>query len=61
MKKKVFYCPVDAMDFPYYTMGCCTMVDDGYNPYLECDDAYATTDGEHVDYHRALVEVERGV
>lgn len=37
---KVFYCPVNAWDCPYWRKnGTCSMVDDGDNPLDECEDA----------------------
>ena len=37
---KKFFCPVNGWDCPYWKKdGSCSMVDDEYNPVLECDDA----------------------
>lgn len=37
---KIFYCPVNGWDCPYWkTNGTCGMVDEGDDPTLECDDA----------------------
>nr|WP_318661131.1 hypothetical protein [uncultured Treponema sp.] len=37
---KKFYCPVNGWDCPYWKKdGTCSMVDDGDDPTLECDDA----------------------
>ena len=37
---KKFFCPVNAWDCPYWKKdGSCSMVDDGDNPVMECDDA----------------------
>ena len=36
---KVFYCPVNSWDCPYWKEnGTCAMVDEGLDPTLECDD-----------------------
>lgn len=36
---KVFYCPVNGWDCPYWKKdGTCEMVDEGLDPTLECDD-----------------------
>ena len=38
---KVFYCPVNGWDCPYWKEnGTCSMVDENLDPTLECDDAY---------------------
>ena len=37
---KKFFCPVNGWDCPYWKEdGSCSMVDDGDNPVMECDDA----------------------
>lgn len=37
---KKFFCPVNGWDCPYFKKdGSCSMVDDGDNPVMECDDA----------------------
>ena len=37
---KKFFCPVNGWDCPYFKEdGSCSMVDDGDNPVMECDDA----------------------
>ena len=37
---KKFYCPVNGWDCPYWKKdGSCSMVDEGTDPTLECDDA----------------------
>ena len=39
---KKFFCPVNAWDCPYWKKdGSCSMVDDGDDPVMECDDAGA--------------------
>lgn len=49
--KKVFYCPVNGWDCPYWRKdGTCSMVDEGDNPLIECDDASIfVDDGETLD------------
>ena len=58
-KKKVFYCPVNAWDCPYWKDdGTCSMVDDGDDPVIECDDAsifWEDNIGHPEDY---MVEIE---
>lgn len=57
-KKKVFYCPVNGWDCSYWRKdGTCSMIDEGDNPLLECDDASI-----FVDYGETLDDwlVERG-
>lgn len=47
---KRYYCPSpDAMDCPYLSqLGRCTLVNEGYDPLKECDDAYCyDPDGEN--------------
>ena len=40
MLVKKFFCPVNGWDCPYWKKdGSCSMVDDGDNPVMECDDA----------------------
>ena len=40
MLTKKFFCPVNGWDCPYFKKdGSCSMVDDGDDPVLECDDA----------------------
>ena len=40
MLTKKFFCPVNGWDCPYFKEdGSCSMVDDGDNPVMECDDA----------------------
>lgn len=35
-----FYCPVNGWDCPYWKKdGNCGMVDEGFDPVKECDDA----------------------
>ena len=37
---KKFFCPSNAWDCPYWREdGSCSMVDDGDDPVMECDDA----------------------
>ena len=37
---KKFFCPANAWDCPYWKEdGSCSMVDDGDDPVMECDDA----------------------
>ena len=45
---KKFFCPVNGWDCPYWKEdGSCSMVDDGDDPVVECDDAaYFYDDGE---------------
>ena len=39
---KKFYCVVNGWDCPYWKKdGSCSMVDDGDDPVMECDDASA--------------------
>lgn len=62
MLTKKFFCPVNGWDCPYWKEdGSCSMVDDGDDPVMECDDAAAfwkpnegyfvweTSDGERLD------------
>ena len=46
---KKFFCPVNGWDCPYFKDdGSCSMVDDGDNPVMECDDAgYFWDEGEN--------------
>ena len=47
---KKFYCPVNGWDCPYWKEdGSCGMVDEGFNPVKECDDASVFWD-EDDDY-----------
>lgn len=40
MLTKKFFCPVNGWDCPYWKEdGSCSMVDEGDNPVIECDDA----------------------
>ena len=40
MANKKFFCPVNGWDCPYWKKeGTCSMVDEGADPTLECDDA----------------------
>lgn len=40
MLTKKFFCPTNAWDCPYWKKdGSCSMVDDGDDPTMECDDA----------------------
>lgn len=40
MLTKKFFCPTAAFDCPYFKEdGSCSMVDDGDDPVMECDDA----------------------
>ena len=40
MLTKKFFCPSNAWDCPYWKKdGSCSMVDDGDDPVMECDDA----------------------
>lgn len=52
MLTKKFFCPVNGWDCPYFKKdGSCSMVDDGDDPVLECDDAYTFwCDEDHEDY-----------
>ena len=44
---KKFFCPVNGWDCPYFKKdGSCSMVDDGDDPVLECDDAGAFWDDD---------------
>lgn len=67
---KKFFCPVNGWDCSYWKEdGSCSMVDDGDDPVMECDDAAAfwepnedyfvweTFDGERLDRMELL---ERG-
>jgi hypothetical protein len=47
---KKFFCPVNGWDCPYWKKdGSCSMVDEGNNPLVECDDAaYVWRDEEDV-------------
>lgn len=48
---KKFYCPVNGWDCPYWKKdGSCSMVDDGFDPVKECDDAAAFWDPDD-DYY----------
>ena len=39
---KKFYCPTDDWSCPYFKLdGSCGMVDEGFNPEVECDDAWS--------------------
>ena len=47
---KKFYCPVNGWDCPYWKKnGSCKMVDEGFDPVKECDDASVFWD-EDDDY-----------
>lgn len=47
---KKFFCPVNGWDCPYWKEdGSCSMVDDGDNPVMECDDAGYFWDEEQPD------------
>lgn len=60
MKKKVFYCPVNGWDCPYWEKGgTCLMVNDGDDPTMECDDAYSFWEDEAGD-GSYFVEIEVG-
>ena len=52
MLTKKFFCPVNGWDCPYFKEdGSCSMVDDGDDPVMECDDAYTFwCDEDHEDY-----------
>ena len=52
MLTKKFFCPVNGWDCPYWKKdGSCSMVDDGDDPVMECDDAYTFwCDEDHEDY-----------
>lgn len=40
MLTKKFFCPTNAWDCPYWKKdGSCSMVDEGDDPVMECDDA----------------------
>lgn len=57
-KKKVFYCPVNGWDCPYWQKdGSCSMVDDGDDPVEECDDAYYFWGDDVGHPERYMVEV----
>lgn len=48
---KKFYCPVNGWDCFYWRKdGTCSMVDDGFDPVQECDDAAAMWDPDD-DYY----------
>ena len=50
MLTKKFFCPVNGWDCPYWKEdGSCSMVDDGDNPVMECDDAAYFWDEEQPD------------
>lgn len=38
---KHYECPVGDWSCPYFDSGDCLMVEDGDDPLVECDDAYA--------------------
>ena len=39
---KKFYCPTDDWSCPSFKLdGSCGMVDEGFNPEVECDDAWS--------------------
>lgn len=41
-KMKKFYCPIEDWSCPYFKLnGSCGMVDEGFNPEVECDDAWS--------------------
>lgn len=48
---KKFFCPVNAWDCPYWKKdGSCSMVDDGDDPVVECDDAACFYEDEEDEY-----------
>lgn len=48
---KKFLCPVNGWDCPYWKKdGSCSMVDNGDDPVLECDDAGAFWSDENHEY-----------
>ena len=66
MRKKEFFCPVNAWDCPYWKENrCCSMVDDGEDPVLECDDAgmFFEPDEDHfvwIDEESCIFDTENG-
>ena len=45
--KKIFYCPVDGYDCPYYNAdNTCALTEMGDDPVMECDDAASVYDEE---------------
>lgn len=58
--KKVFYCPVNGWDCPYWKEnGTCSMVDDGDDPVMECDDAYTFWEDEAGHPEKYIIEVSK--
>ncbi len=47
MMTKIFYCPVNGWDCPYFKEdNTCALVDEGDDPVIECDDAASIYDEE---------------
>ena len=47
MMTKIFYCPVNGCDCPYFKEdNTCALVDESDDPIMECDDAAAFYDEE---------------
>lgn len=58
---KKFFCPVNGWDCPYWKKdGSCSMVDDGDNPVMECDDAGYFWADEEEDISPFIWEDEDG-
>ena len=61
MLVKKFFCPVNGWDCPYWKKdGSCSMVDDGDDPVLECDDAGAFWDDDETLLDTYVWEDEAG-
>ena len=69
MMTKIFYCPVNGWDCPYFKKdNTCALVDEGDDPVMECDDAaaiydeeddyfmYRDEDGKEYDRQELLIE-----
>lgn len=47
MMTKIFYCPVNGWDCPYFKEdNTCALVDESDDPIMECDDAASVYDEE---------------
>lgn len=61
MLTKKFFCPVNGWDCPYFKEdGSCSMVDDGDDPVLECDDAGVFWDDDETLLDTYVWEDEAG-
>lgn len=61
MITKIFFCPVNGWDCPYFKEnGTCAMVDEGFNPVEECDDANYFA-GEDTDSDFFVYEVDGAI